>query len=203
MMNYHSRSLKQVLFVLVLVFSAQVQASFFDYPRDASYSVIEYTLSHDMIRNADPQPMLQIFGDGRVHVHYPVYMKRAGNYQMYLSDTEIQQLLGSLEQKGILKITNKDIVQIKKQANTIKLGETNGLLIERSDISRSKFKVNLDSYVSDLSVSPQYDFKQEVILKSLKFEAQANPSITEIQNAAHAEQELRNFLTHRDLIKIQ
>ncbi len=203
MFQYLNRSLICSLMLSVLAISTQAQASVFDYPRDASYSVIEYSQSHDMILNADPLPMLRIYGNGRVLVHFPAYMKRAGDYEMYLADTEIQQLLSSLEQKGILKFSNSKLAQIKKQAIAGRLAESGIVLSGPSDNSRSRLTVNLNSYTPGLSFIPQYDYKKEVVLKNLKYDAQLYPGISELQNAVDAEQELQNFLTHRDLIKIK
>jgi len=186
-----------------LLISTPVQASFFDYPRDARFQVLEYTQSNDMIRTADTQPLLRIFGNGRVLVHFPVYMKRAGDYEMVLTDVELQQLLSLLEQEGIFKVSSKQISKLKEKVIASRRVRPGYKLARISDHSYSRFKVNLGSYMSGLSFLPKYDFKQEVVLKNLRFDAQMHPSISELKNAANAERELHKFLNHKDLVKLK
>ncbi len=183
--------------------TALAQESVFEYPRDANYVVIEYTQSQDMILDADPVPLLRIFGDGRVLVHYPLYMKRAGDYEMRLSDTQLQQLLNSLEQKGILSFSRDKILELKKQSISNKLLANNKILTTRSDDVRSKFKVNLSSYLSTASGLLQTGFLKSITWKNLKSDALSHPEIAALTDAAAAEQELGQYLSHRDLVKMK
>lgn len=183
--------------------AALAQGSVFEYPHDANYVVIEYTQSQDMIIDADPVPLLRIYGDGRVRVHYPVYMKRAGDYEMRLSDTQLQQLLNSLEQKGILSFSRNKVLELKKQSFSNKLLANNKILTTRSDSARSKFKVNLSSYQSATSRLLQTDFLKSITWENLKSDALSHPEITALKDAAAAEKELGQYLSHQDLVKIK
>ena len=192
------------LFVLNLMTIGVSWGGVFDYPRDAGYVVVEYTQTLDMILDADPEPQLRIYGDGRVLVHYPAYMKRAGDYEMQLTDAELQQLLNSLEQKGILKFNRSKVLQLKSQsAARIAASSGNKIVTTRSDDSRTRININLDAYTSVLSSVPQLDIRQEVKWKNLRWDAQEFPDVTELKNAAAAEQVLRDLLTHRNLVKIK
>jgi len=190
--------------VLALLNMSQALGSVFEYPRDANYVVIEYSQSHDMILDADPIPMLRIYGDGRVQVHYPAYMKRAGDYEMRLPDAALQQLLNSLEQKGILTFNSNKILQLKKQSVSKLLAENeNKVLSVRSDDSHSKIQIKLTTYQPVNSSQSQTSFSKKISWKNLRSDAQSHPNVVELQNAAEAEQELGQYLTHRDLVKIK
>ncbi len=191
-------------YVLLLAFmnTALAQAPVFEYPRNANYVVIEYTQSHDMIINADPIPMLRIYGDGRVHVHYAAYMKLAGDYEIRLSDADLQQLLNSLEQKGLFSFNRNTILQLKKQSIGKLLADNKPVTV-RTDASRSRFKINLSSYQAAASSIPQTAFNKSISWKNLKSDALSHPNVTALQNAAAAELELSQYLVHQDLVKIK
>ena len=68
----------------------------------ADEPVIEYNLVHGMLAQPDPVPLLRVYGDGRVHVHFPAYMKRAGDYELLLNQVELDELLRQLDDNGIM-----------------------------------------------------------------------------------------------------
>ncbi len=192
------------LFVLNLMTIGVSGGAVFDYPRDAGYVVIEYTQTLDMILDADPEPQLRIYGDGRVLVHYPAYMKRAGDYEMQLTDAELQQLLNSLDQKGLINFDRSKVLQLKSQsAARIAASSGNNIVTTRSDDSRTRININLDAYSTVFSRAPQTNIRQVVKWKNLRWDAQTYPDVAELQNAAAAEQVLRDLLTHRNLVKIK
>lgn len=193
------------LFVFLCFISAsQVYGAVFDYSRDKNFVVIEYSQSHDMIAEVDPVPMLRIYGDGRVHVHFPVYMKRAGDYEMRLSDAQLQTLLGSMESKGILKFDQNKVRQLKiLSEKRIQAASPGGVVTILSDDTRSRFQVNLGTYISSGTFTPQNNFAQAIEWKNLKWDAQKHKDISELGHAADAEQELSGFLNHADLVKIK
>jgi len=190
--------------LLATVNTVLAAGSVFEYPRDANYVVIEYSQAQDMIIDADPIPLLRIFGDGRVLVHYPVYMKRAGDYEMRLSDVQLQLLLSSLELKGILTFNLNKVLELKKQSeNKLRLLASNKIQTIRSDDARSKFKVKLTSYQPATSNVTQADFLKSIHWKNLKLDALSHPDVTALKDAAAAELELVKYLSHQNLVKIK
>ena len=67
----------------------------FTLSRDDSVVVLEYTRDIDAIEEPDPTPFLRIFGDGTYVVHYPIYMKLAGNWQGRIALTELDALVNT------------------------------------------------------------------------------------------------------------
>lgn len=186
-----------------LFFSSGAMAdSVYDYPRNADFVVIEYTQIDTMIKGADPVPLLRIYGDGTVAVHLPAYMKRAGDYEMRLSDGQLQQLLTSLEQKSILNLNSEKVTQLKQQAvlNRIQQSKT---LVERSDDTYSVIKVRLSNYIPASTGVASSDFTHSVSLKNLKWSTRSYPDVPQLKSAAEAEDELSGYLVHPNLKKIK
>ena len=58
--------------------------------------VLEYGHIHHMLAEQDSLPLLRIYADGLVKVHYPAYMSRAGDYELLLSRAELMTLLNQI-----------------------------------------------------------------------------------------------------------
>ena len=65
-------------------------------------STVVMQLTQDVGVEGDDTPLLRIYGDGRVLVHFPVYMRRAGDYGLRLDSTELDGLLQTFVQGGWL-----------------------------------------------------------------------------------------------------
>jgi hypothetical protein len=70
----------------------------------AAAPVLELGYSGGMIANRDPTPFVRVFGDGRVVVHYPRYMKKAGDYTTTLSQEELEDLLRPFAEGRLLTL---------------------------------------------------------------------------------------------------
>ncbi len=57
--------------------------------------VFEY--QRHLIKGLDPGPRLAIFDNGKVEVHFPVFMKNAGDFELFFSRDELLQLFLDLE----------------------------------------------------------------------------------------------------------
>jgi hypothetical protein len=58
--------------------------------------MLSYELTHDMLRMPD-NFSVSVYEDGVALVHYPDYMKKAGDYQVELTPSEVQQIRLLLE----------------------------------------------------------------------------------------------------------
>ena len=74
----------------------------FGFKAPASEPVIEYSLRHHMLADHDHVPLLRVYGDGRLLVHRPAYMKNAGDFALQLQQAELAELIRMLADKGIL-----------------------------------------------------------------------------------------------------
>lgn len=60
---------------------------------------LEYGHRHELLEDQDREPLMRIFASGLVRVHYPAYMKRAGDYEIRLTQNEFAELLDGLAEK--------------------------------------------------------------------------------------------------------
>ena len=91
-----------------------------------------------MIDEPDPIPLLRVYRNGWVQVHFPKYMKRAGDYGLQLTEAEMTALLSSLAAKGLMNFDQAETTQRKEEAKRqlrLKAMQQKGTptLVHRSD----------------------------------------------------------------------
>lgn len=96
-------------------------------PGEVQEPVLELSYEGGLIKNPDPTPFVRVYPDGRVLVHYPAYMKRAGDYELRLSDEELQELLASFADQDVLTLEEEGLRAMAAEA----LAEAGP--VERSD----------------------------------------------------------------------
>ena len=192
--------MSMMLVFVMLTTIAQAQTSVFDYPRKAEFVVLEYTQSHAMLLNEDKTPLLRIFGNGRVVVHYPVTMKLAGDYEMKLSDAQLQKLLASLEQNSLMTF-NASKLSAKVKAEKTRLAATSNSLSLRSDDTSTIININLEKYIPGSTSIAKNGFKQSISWANVSLQAKKYSAIPELAGIAQAETLLRSYLKHQNLVK--
>ena len=75
-----------------------------DYTCDPTTPVLELSYSGGMIADPDPTPFVRVFCEGRVVIHFPAYTKRAGEYELILSPTDLERLLATFAADQLLTI---------------------------------------------------------------------------------------------------
>jgi hypothetical protein len=124
-----------------------------EHSRSADVVVVTYREVLSEIADADRGPLLQIYGDGRMVVHYPPYMKRAGDYEQHLTAAELDQLLRSLADKGVLDFdataarsaTRASMTAARERARAANAPVT---VFEAVDASTTVIEVAVDRYRS-------------------------------------------------------
>ena len=190
-----------VLLVFVALSSVvQAQTSVFDYPRKAEFVVIEYTQSHAMLLNEDKTPLLRIFGDGSVVVHYPATMKLAGDYEMKLTDGQLQKLLVSLEQNSLMTF-NAGTLVAKVKAEKSRQAAISNTLSLRSDTTNTIINIHLEKYIPGSTSIAKNNFSQSIVWANLSLQAKKYAAIPELVGIAQAESMLRAYLKDKSLVK--
>lgn len=156
--------------------------------------IIEYTLEHDMLVQQDTQPLIRIYGDGKVLVHYPVYMKKAGDYEMQLTRNELQLLLRQIVQDGILEYKAADVHQAMRVHDKARAD-----LYQESDISYSKININLQSYIDGKKLQLIPVLATSVRVGNLVSQARRYANISALQGVAQTEKRLHTLLDHNKL----
>ncbi len=194
------------VFALSYVFgigSASGQADF-GYARDRRVPVVSFTEILGEIGDPDRGPSLKIYGDGYVVVHYPRYMKRAGDYALQLGPLEMENLVRSLVDKNILEFDAAAVRQRKREAETFAQGGIQTPLFTILDASTTLIEVRLDRYrPAGYNTQEVRDVHKRITWYSLRSDAERHPQIEAIQNLAAAERELLALMQRQDLEKIQ
>ena len=65
--------------------------------------ILEYRYYSDELVGDAKVPRVRVYDDGLVLVHYPVYMKRAGEYKLTLTPEELRNLVKLVENEGFFQ----------------------------------------------------------------------------------------------------
>ena len=174
----------------------------FKYSETAAEPVIEYNLVHHMLAIPDPVPLLRIYGNGRVHVHYPAYMTRAGNYELQLSQLELRTLLRALATDGIIDF-DPAATRYQRQQFDAQQRAATGTLFYVSDSSDTVIGIRLNEYQKGPGTARILNLEKRFIWPDLKQDARRFPQLREITNANKAAQRLDTLLHRADLVKIR
>jgi hypothetical protein len=79
-------------------------------PEQPEEPILELSYQGGMIANPDPTSLVRVYAGGRVLVHYPAYMKNAGDYSLQLGEEELQVLLESFSNEGVLTLQESDLL---------------------------------------------------------------------------------------------
>ncbi|MEE9422855.1 MAG: hypothetical protein V3V50_06820 [Gammaproteobacteria bacterium] len=175
---------------------SEINAGFlpsFQLSNDANQPVITYTLNHAMLETVDETPLLRIYADGKVLAHYPVYMKKAGDYQFQLSKPALVALIQSLISDGVLDFDKNSARQYKQQMDEQKR-LSSGTAYYVSDSSKTIIKINLQNYRSSVIASPISSLQKKFTWDNLQQDAKRYPGSSALTKAAAGAHKLRTLL---------
>lgn len=200
--------------MIALSWSAQVKSAsatandgtYVEYSDDPATLLISFREIFPEFADQDPTPLVRVYGDGRVVVFHPFYMKQAGQYEMTLSRAELEDLVLQLT-PALANFDPKDVKQQKKASDDLLLAsasETNEVTVfVDSDAEISVFSVNVDAYLpagttGQLLVAPDL----ERSWRGLRFDARDYVGIEPIQRLMSAESAIRALTTRDELVRM-
>jgi hypothetical protein len=158
--------------------------------------------------NQDPVPLIRIYGDGRVLVHHADYTPRAGEYELWLQTTELEDLLLSLLSKGIATFKpsavqrSKQLEELSLQEAVLNAGEAPELFMVADD-STSVFEIHIQGYQVAGSALTMGEVHRDISWLGLGTDAARYPQMFSIQQLRAAELELKALVERDDLWKIR
>ena len=189
-----------VLFAQKIVESSEHTAGFlFATDNAASDPVIHYQQNIHMLSAVDDLPSLRVFGNGRVLVHYPAYMKKAGDYEMQLNDAELVNLIQSLSSNGVMDFDEAK-VKAKKQAFEKAL-KAKGQFYAISDAVETIVDINLDEYQKNKTSKKIKDFHKKFSWKNIEHDANRYQHDLDITKANKAISDLKVLMKDDRLLK--
>ncbi len=193
---------------------AQVESSAATFPASVSWDqspkalLVSYRDIWGEFANQDPTPLIRVFGDGRVLVHYPVYTPRAGEYELWLQTTELEDLLLSLMAKGVATFEplaakrSKQLEELSLQEAVLDAGETPELFMVADD-STSVFELHLQDYQVVGAATTSGEVNRTISWLGLGTDARRYPQLASIQQLRNAELEIKALLERDDLWKVR
>ncbi len=149
--------------------------------------VLVYQISHEIIADNDTLK-IEIYNDGYVYMHYPSYMKKAGDYTTQLSQTELQHLIQTLNTPNIQNFNNRALALLK-QSNEL----SNNNVTYVSDSSFSSFKVTRRDENRGSTI------KQIIEYPHLQLDAKNFPNIGDINKLAEVESIVSNLVNQSNV----
>ena len=86
---------------------------------DNNQLLLEYDREFSLMAEQDNAVRVQLFADGLVQVHYPFFMRLAGDYRYQLTSSELQRTIDQLQQLGLDTFNTtvaKQSLNLEKQA---------------------------------------------------------------------------------------
>lgn len=188
--------------------SAAVHPADVNWEQDPETLLISYREIWGEFANQDPTPLIRIFGDGRVRVHYPVYTPKAGEYELWLQPMELEILLLSMVTKGLPTFEPKAVESLKiaeerrRWESALDAGKSPEVFMVADD-STSVFELHLSDYSAAGLAQPSGEVNRDISWLGLRTDAERYPDIEPIQQLRAAEIELRNLLEREDLWRVQ
>lgn len=154
--------------------------------------LLTYQHEFGLMEEADNAVTLRVFKDGIVEVHYPIFMRLAGDYRYQISQPELENLALSLHQLGVDQFdadTTRQALAFEKRAafeaaqlpgqtvNFITDADLTHLQVENFSLSNTNLESNTFSFVG------------------VRNEAQLYPQVTALQELSQA-LELLDTLTN-------
>ena len=176
------------------------------YPRDASTLVASYTEVLGELAGAETGPSVRVYGDGRVAVHYPRPMKRAGDYRLQLDEAELEALLLSLggklcplDEDGIRQRKRQAVASRRAQAAARGAADVTAHVL---DGTTSILTLRLDRYQPPPGRGVALEgVDRRIEWHGLDFDAKHYPDVPEIQDLAAAKVALRALMRRGDLVE--
>ncbi len=85
-------------------------------PAEVQEPLLELSYQGGMIKNPDPTPFVRVYPGGRVLIHYPAYMKNAGDYELQLGPEELDELLSSFADQQVLTVESDQLEMMAAEA---------------------------------------------------------------------------------------
>ena len=194
-----TRYLSGFLFICLIAFTATASAQpVFTYPLDPDARIISYSETPEMLGNSDRTLRIQVFGDGWVWVHYPQYMKKAGDYEVYLNPGELRQLL--LAFSGIFDFDPTAVEQARKAIKEAR-EQQEGIIYGRSEDTLEQIEVLLDAYRANPGATAR-SLDLKLSWTNIASDARDYPEVAELQRLKGARDSIRALLARDDLLRV-
>ncbi len=172
-----------------------------EYRRTADALIVRLTEMPGEMDVSEGSPTLEIYGDGRMVVHRPAYMRNAGDRTLRLGAAELDELLASLADKGIPTFDAEQARAAKRGALQARLARRTGgeavSLRYVADAPTTVIEIHLDGYraAGARAASP---VDRTISWYGVAADAEQYPAIDAIRDLAAARAELLQLMKRSD-----
>jgi hypothetical protein len=150
--------------------------------------ILFYQASHDLTPN-DDSFWVEVHADGTALVHYPDYMKKAGDYSVQLSPAEVQQIRLLLEHPLVQDFDHGLIERQKKNFD---------------DQATELFAISDNTYAEfEINASGQAAAGQRIRWANLRQDAERYPQIGVLRKLAEIEAGLLRLDEHPSAQRVE
>lgn len=167
------------------------------YELSSSPDVVVLQLAEDVgIRDADDTPLVRVYGDGRVAVHFPAYMRRAGDYELTLPESTVRELVGT----AVDTLLSFDAAAAETEVLALEAAErSDGLIVDVSDAATTILEVRLERYRPEGAAGDIRDGVKRVAWRGLVNDAGRFGDVGALRELAGIRRRLRALADHPDL----
>lgn len=167
------------------------------YELSSSPDAVVLQLREDVgIRDADDTPLVRVYGDGRVRVHFPAYMRRAGDYELRLSAAALRALL----QAAAESLLPFDSAAMESRVRDLEAAERrNGRVVRVSDRTTTVLDVRYERYRAAGDAIAFRDGVKRVAWTGLAGDARRYREVAALRDLAGVRQRVRALADHPDL----
>ncbi len=180
------------LLILTVTTAAHAQIQ---YSRSAENVVIRFQEVLGEFADGDRGPSIEIYGDGTARVHYPVFMKRAGDYTTQLDAADMDRLIAIVAGGGLLNFDATAVTHAKARAANARAATA-----ARTDQRPTRHIVlDASTTIVELDLGGVH---RTIRWSGLRSDARHYPGVSEIQGLAQTQRELLTFMERDDLTRV-
>lgn len=146
------------------------------------------------IEDPDPGPRVEVYGDGRFFVHFPDYMKKAGDYEGRLSTAELEALVALAEDDAIRTFEPAAVrARVRSRASETRLHA-------RSAAVRSRIALRMETETGAAGAAPERRSEvRKLAWRGLRADAARHADEPSLRALGDLERRLRALREHPDL----
>ncbi|HYD47802.1 MAG TPA: hypothetical protein VEB21_05615 [Terriglobales bacterium] len=173
------------------------------YSRDPNTVILSLQEDPGEVRSEDT-PSVRVFGDGRALIHYPAHMKQAGDYELRLTEAELDELMRTVAESKVPEI---DTTRVRERKRTV-LAERRArreVVHETSDATVSTVEIDLARYQPTASAPRRAAtrVKRSLRWSGVEPDAEQLPEIAELQGLNQVRGKLRAIMERPDRRKLR
>jgi hypothetical protein len=178
------------------------QRASFGYSEDPERLVFRYSERPGALGGPDAERSISVYGDGRVVAHRPRFTKRAGSWGTHLSREEMEELVRSLVEPGLVEFDETRARQSRKDLKRQRRLQR-GELFEVSDADTVTLELHLDRYRGrESGAQERRNVVKRVRWRGLRSDLRRYPELTDLEGLGAVQGRIHALMERPDLSRL-